>query len=123
MRPAITVKKALTRLDGVVARWLQARRSAALCRRYWALQGGVPSVPRGKLSSVPQYGVKCHVDSGGIRRYGEEELSRLSFIKSAQRLGFNLDEIADLLRLEDGSRCGQARQKAEAKLADVRAKL
>lgn len=61
--------------------------------------------------------------SGGIRRYGEVDLSRLSFIRSAQRLGFSLDEIADLLKLEDGSSCGQARQKAEAKLADVRAKL
>jgi MerR family mercuric resistance operon transcriptional regulator len=61
--------------------------------------------------------------TGGIRRYGEEELSRVSFIKSAQRLGFSLDEIADLLKLEDGSSCAQARQKAQAKLADVRAKL
>jgi MerR family mercuric resistance operon transcriptional regulator len=60
---------------------------------------------------------------GGIRRYGEEELSRLGFIKTAQRLGFSLDEIADLLKLDDGSSCLQARQKAEAKLADVRAKL
>jgi MerR family mercuric resistance operon transcriptional regulator len=61
--------------------------------------------------------------TGGIRRYGEEELSRVGFIKAAQRLGFSLDEIADLLKLEDGSSCAQARQKAEAKLADVRAKL
>jgi MerR family mercuric resistance operon transcriptional regulator len=61
--------------------------------------------------------------TGGIRRYGEEELSRVGFIKAAQRLGFSLDEIADLLMLEDGSSCAQARQKAQAKLADVRAKL
>lgn len=61
--------------------------------------------------------------AGGIRRYGDEELSRLGFIKTAQRLGFSLDEIADLLKLEDGSSCVQARQKAESKLADVRAKL
>jgi MerR family transcriptional regulator, mercuric resistance operon regulatory protein len=61
--------------------------------------------------------------AGGIRRYGEEELSRLGFIKTAQRLGFSLDEIADLLKLEDGSGCVQARQKAKTKLADVRAKL
>ncbi|MDP3759709.1 MAG: MerR family DNA-binding protein, partial [Ramlibacter sp.] len=52
-----------------------------------------------------------------------EELSRVGFIKTAQRLGFSLDEIADLLKLEDGSSCAQARQKAQAKLADVRAKL
>lgn len=61
--------------------------------------------------------------SRGIRRYRDADLSRLSFIRSAQRLGFSLDEIADLLGLEDGSSCGQARHKAEAKLADVKAKL
>ncbi|WP_201451623.1 Hg(II)-responsive transcriptional regulator [Hydrogenophaga sp. BPS33] len=61
--------------------------------------------------------------SGGIRRYAEEDRSRLHFIKSAQRLGFSLDEIAELLQLEDGTSCAQARTKAQAKLVDVRAKL
>jgi MerR family mercuric resistance operon transcriptional regulator len=60
---------------------------------------------------------------GGIRRYGKADLARVRFIKSAQRLGFSLDEIADLLRLEDGSHCNEAREQAEHKLADVRAKL
>lgn len=60
---------------------------------------------------------------GSIRRYGGGELSRLRFIKSAQRLGFSLDEIADLLTLEDGSGCARARAKAQAKLADIRQKL
>ena len=60
---------------------------------------------------------------GGIRRYGDAELARVRFIKAAQRLGFSLDEVADLLRLEDGTRCGEARQLAEHKLADVRQKL
>jgi MerR family mercuric resistance operon transcriptional regulator len=45
------------------------------------------------------------------------------FIKSAQRLGFSLDEIADLLKLEDGSHCTEAREQAERKLADVRDRL
>lgn len=60
---------------------------------------------------------------GGIRRYGEPDLSRVRFIKSAQRLGFSLDEIADLLKLEDGSHCTEAREQAEHKLTDVRARL
>ena len=60
---------------------------------------------------------------GGIRRYGEADLARVRFIKSAQRLRFSLDEIGDLLELEDGSRCTEAREQAERKLADVRAKL
>lgn len=60
---------------------------------------------------------------GGIRRYGPAELARIRFVKSAQRLGFSLDEIADLLKLDDGTHCREAREQAEKKLADVRAKL
>jgi MerR family mercuric resistance operon transcriptional regulator len=51
------------------------------------------------------------------------ELARVRFIKSAQRLGFSLEEVGDLLKLEDGTRCGEARQLAEHKLVDVRRKL
>ncbi len=60
---------------------------------------------------------------GTVRRYGQQDLGRVRFIKSAQRLGFSLDEIAQLLTLEDGAHCNEAREQAELKLADVRAKL
>lgn len=60
---------------------------------------------------------------GGIRHYGEPDLARVRFIKSAQRLGFSLDEVGDLLKLEDGSHCTEAREQAEHKLADVRTRL
>ncbi|MES2363452.1 MULTISPECIES: Hg(II)-responsive transcriptional regulator [Polaromonas] len=60
---------------------------------------------------------------GSIRRYGDAEVSRVRFVKSAQRLGFSLDEIAELLRLEDGTHCQEARGLAEHKLVDVREKL
>jgi MerR family mercuric resistance operon transcriptional regulator len=60
---------------------------------------------------------------GGIRRYGEPDVARVKFIKSAQRLGFSLEEIAGLLTLEDGTHCADARMVAQRKLADVRAKL
>ena len=60
---------------------------------------------------------------GSIRRYGAAELARVRFIKSAQRLGFSLEEVGELLKLEDGARCGEARQLAEQKLVDVRQKL
>lgn len=60
---------------------------------------------------------------GGIRRYGESHLARVHFIKSAQRLGFSLGEIGELLKLEDGSNCTEARMQAERKLADVRERL
>ena len=60
---------------------------------------------------------------GSIRRYGAAELARVRFIKSAQRLGFSLEEVGELLKLEDGARCSEARQLAEQKLVDVRQKL
>lgn len=60
---------------------------------------------------------------GSVRRYGAHDLSRVRFIKSAKRLGFSLDEIAQLLTLEDGTHCDEAREQAQLKLVDVRAKL
>ena len=60
---------------------------------------------------------------GSIRRYGETDVTRVRFVKSAQRLGFSLDEIADLLRLDDGAHCDETRHLAEHKLQDVREKL
>lgn len=60
---------------------------------------------------------------GGIRRYGERDVVRVRFVKSAQRLGFSLDEIAELLQLEDGTHCEEASRLAEHKLKDVREKL
>jgi MerR family mercuric resistance operon transcriptional regulator len=60
---------------------------------------------------------------GGIRRYGADELGRVSFIKAAQRLGFSLDEVTDLLGLDDGTQCQQARAQAQHKLADVRSRI
>lgn len=61
--------------------------------------------------------------SGGMRRYGEVDLARVRFIKSAQRLGFSLDEVVELLRLDDGTHCRAASALAQAKLAQVRSKL
>lgn len=60
---------------------------------------------------------------GSIRRYGTADVARVKFVKSAQRLGFSLEEIGGLLDLEDGTHCDEARVVAEQKLQDVRAKL
>lgn len=60
---------------------------------------------------------------GSVRRYGEADVAPVKFVKSAQRLGFSLDEVAGLLRLDDGAHCDEARVLAEQKLADVRGKL
>lgn len=60
---------------------------------------------------------------GGIRRYGAADVARLRFVKSAQYLGFNLGEIVELLRLEDGTHCREASVLGELKLRSVREKL
>lgn len=60
---------------------------------------------------------------GGIRRYDGAVLARLRFIKAAQRLGFCLEDVGELLELDDGSSCRQVREKAERKLGEVRGKL
>lgn len=57
---------------------------------------------------------------GGIRRYGEETAVQLRFIKSAQRLGFRLDEIAELLLARSATRCGMVRGLVDKKLHEVR---
>lgn len=60
---------------------------------------------------------------GGVRHYCQADVQRVCFIKSAQKLGFTLEEIADLLRLDDGTHCAEARSIAQHKLDDVRGKL
>ena len=60
---------------------------------------------------------------GGIRRYQQTDVARVKFIKSAQRLGFSLDEIAQLLELDDGMRCSTAAQVASEHLENVQARL
>lgn len=60
---------------------------------------------------------------GSIRRYGEEELNRLLFIKRAQVLGFSLTEITLLLQLAEGVHCAETRVLAEKKLAVIEQKL
>jgi DNA-binding transcriptional MerR regulator len=57
---------------------------------------------------------------GGHRTYPADTVTLLGVIKSAQRLGFTLDEVAELL---DTGRAGHPtpdlRQRAEGKLAEV----
>ena len=59
----------------------------------------------------------------GVRTYNEDAVGRVQFIKSAQGLGFTLDEVADLLRLAHGTRCTEARRIAESRLATIRSRL
>ena len=43
---------------------------------------------------------------GSIRRYGTSDIARVQFVKSAQRLGFSLDEISRLLLMSVGGLSG-----------------
>jgi MerR family mercuric resistance operon transcriptional regulator len=44
-------------------------------------------------------------------------------VKAVQRLGFSLDKVAGLMKLDDGTHCTEARQLAEGKLANVQARM
>lgn len=57
----------------------------------------------------------------GYRQYEPEAIIRLRFIKNAQRLGFTLREIKELLalRIDPGATRAQVRQQAIAKIEDI----
>jgi len=61
----------------------------------------------------------------GYREYPEEVVARLSFIRRAKELGFTLSEIKELLalRLDPQTPAAEIRQRAEAKIADIQAKI
>jgi MerR family transcriptional regulator, mercuric resistance operon regulatory protein len=52
----------------------------------------------------------------GIRRYGDEDVRRLQFIRSAQVAGFTLDQIKELLSLDAGEDRVRARELAAERL-------
>jgi MerR family mercuric resistance operon transcriptional regulator len=60
---------------------------------------------------------------GGQRRYAPSAASRVRFIKRAQQLGFTLEEVTSLLRLEDGQSCRETRLLAEQKLALIEERI
>ena len=60
---------------------------------------------------------------GGVRRYPEDTVLRVNFIKRAQQLGFSLAEITHLLDLEKEQSCGKTHDLAVTKLAAVEARI
>ena len=62
--------------------------------------------------------------AAGYRLYGGSDAARLRFIRRAKALGFSLEEIAELLRLNDGGgRRGAVRALAKRRVAEIEQKL
>jgi MerR family copper efflux transcriptional regulator len=60
----------------------------------------------------------------GYRLYVEADAARVRFIRRAKALGFSLEEIAELLRLNDGGgRRSAVRALAEQRLKEIEQKL
>ena len=61
--------------------------------------------------------------AGGHRQYTPAAVARVRFIRRAQHLGFTLEEITNLLRLEDGQSCRETRLLAEYKLGQIEERI
>lgn len=61
--------------------------------------------------------------AGSFRQYPVALTARIHFIKRAQELGFSLDEITELLRLEDGAHRSSIRRIATDRLAQIEKKV
>ena len=79
--------------------------------RYYERIGLIQEPPRGK--------------SSGYRQYPQEVITRISFIKRAQTLGFSLNEIAEILSLrhKPGSSFKDIETKVEMKLSEIEKKI
>lgn len=94
-----------------------------------------PSLTIGRLAKLAGVGVETiryyqqrgllplPVAVGAYRHYPTMLADRIRFIKRAQELGFSLDEVAGLLRLEDGIDRSSIRQIASDRLAQIELKL
>ena len=59
----------------------------------------------------------------GIRRYGEMDLRRLRFIRSAKSAGFTLEEIRELIALDSSHDHHRARELANSRIHELETKI
>ena len=61
----------------------------------------------------------------GYRLYAGDDVSRVRFIKHAQKLGFSLREVTELLelKLDRKSKCVDVERRAEAKISEIDHKI
>lgn len=76
--------------------------------RYYQRRGLLPEPPR---------------PGGEVRRYGDGDIRRLRFIRSAQAAGFTLNEIKELLELDASDDRPRARELAAARVAAIDSKI
>ena len=73
------------------------------------------------LLSIP---VRAVAKQGnGVRRYGEQHLHRLKFIRKAQSAGFTLEQIGELLSLDATEDRARARALAKARIGELDARV
>lgn len=75
--------------------------------RYYQRRGLLP---------VPERGAK-------VRRYGDDDLRRLRFVRQAQAAGFHLGDIGELLELDAIDDRARARELARSRLAALDARI
>ncbi len=86
-----------------------------------------------RLAGVPVSTIRYYERSGllprparspsGYRLYDERDLERLTFIRSAQSVGFSLDDIRELLRLDERDSCRRVRGILSRRLDEVERRL
>jgi len=76
--------------------------------RYYQRRGLLPEPPR---------------PPGEVRRYSEDDVRRLRFIRSAQAAGFTLAEIGELLALDRTNDRARVREIAAVRLAELDARI
>ena len=81
--------------------------------RFYQRKGLLPTPPKGEGAGR----------SGGIRRYGDEDVRRLRFIRTAQAAGFTLDQIGELLTLDAGQDRARARALAAERIVALDEKI
>ena len=99
---------------------LKATQNLTIGRLAQTAQVGVETIryyQRRKLLPVPT------ATRGAFRYYPAALADRVRFIKRSQELGFSLEEVRELLRLEQGGNRHAIRKIAEARLQSVRTKM
>ena len=75
--------------------------------RFYQRRGLMPTPPRGE----------------GIRRYDDQDVKRLRFIRSAQQAGFTLTQIEELIGLDDRQDRARVLELATARLTEIDANV